>query len=85
MLRRSIMNPEINRFLYAGFVVMSLIMVSQGNTMTAASNFGIALLFDPFDVNQPWADRPLWQRTWFICHVVVLFGMIGYGLATDTI
>lgn len=79
------MNPKINRFLYAGFVVLSILMISLGNTMTAVSNFGIALVFDPFDDKQPWAERPLWQRTWLISHVLVLFGMIGYGLITDTL
>ncbi len=79
------MNPMINRLLYAGFVFMSILMISLGNTMTAVSNFGIALVFDPFDVKQSWAERPLWQRTWLISHVVVLFGMIGYGLITDTL
>lgn len=79
------MNPKINRFLYAGFVVLSILMISLGNTMAAVSDFGIALVFDPFDDKQPWAERPLWQRTWFFSHVVVLFGMIGYGLITDTL
>lgn len=78
------MNPKINRFLYAGFVVLSIVMVNQGNMTTAVSNFGIALVFDPFDAKQPWGERPLWQRVWLLCHVIVLFGMIGYGLITGT-
>ena len=77
-------NPKINRFLYAGFVVLSMVMLAQGNMTTAMSNLGIALVFDPFDQKQPWAERPLWQRAWLLCHVVALFGMIGYGLITDT-
>ena len=78
------MNPKINRFLYAGFVVLSILMISLGNTMAAVSDFGIALVFDPFDDKQPWAERPLWQRAWLLCHVVALFGMGVYGLITDT-
>ncbi len=74
------MSPKINRFLYAGFVVMSIVVLSQGNTMTAVSNFGIALLFDPFDTKQPFNERPKWQQAWLVVHVCVLFAALGYGL-----
>lgn len=79
------MNPKINRFLYAGFVVMSIVAMIFGNWMMGFSNFGLALFFDPFDVKQPWNERPRWQRIWFLSHVAVMFAILSYGFVTDVL
>jgi hypothetical protein len=47
------MNTPFNRYLYGGFVVLAVVMLTTGNWMTGVSNIGIALLFDPFDTKQP--------------------------------
>lgn len=67
------MNPTIHRLLYAGFVLLAIYMFATGNTMTGASNLGIALLFEPFDAKQPFNERPTWQKTWLIVHACAVF------------
>ena len=37
------------------------------------TQFGIALVFDPFDQAIKWSDRPLYQRIWLLVHVAILF------------
>jgi hypothetical protein len=47
----------------------------------AATYMSIALAFDPFNPDQPWKERPTWQKAVLFVHlsfVVLLFGyMIG--------
>ncbi len=75
------MNPIINRILYVGFVVFTVYYITvQHDLMTAASNMGIALIFDPFDQAVKWQDRPMWQRAWLIVHVAIVFGLFGYAM-----
>lgn len=75
------MNPMINRFLYGGFVAFTMYYIAvPHDLMTAASNLGIALIFDPFDQTVKWNDRPSWQRSWLIVHALLVFGLFGYAM-----
>lgn len=49
--------------------------------MNAASNLGIALIFDPFNQQKKWNDRPLYQRVWLIVHVMLVFGLFAISFA----
>jgi hypothetical protein len=71
------MSTKINRFLYAGFVVLALYYLFQRDAGTAMANLGIALAFDPFDQKQPWKERPLWQRIWLYTHLALMAGILG--------
>jgi bacteriorhodopsin len=77
------MNPKINRVLYAGFIAISIFMLCKSDYVTAASNMGIALVFDPFDPKQEWKQRPVWQRAWLIIHLAIVAGLFGLGLGLD--
>lgn len=75
------MSPLINRIAYGLLVALSLYFAfAKSDMMSAGSNMGIALIFDPFDQAVTWNDRPAWQRSWLIVHVIAVFGLIGYGL-----
>jgi dipeptide/tripeptide permease len=65
-----------NRFLYGGFVVMSIYFLVTNQLDNAMSNLGIALIFDPFDQKVTWSDRPLYQRVWLTVHVVIVLGLM---------
>jgi putative Mn2+ efflux pump MntP len=52
-----------------------LIKHSAGDAVTY---FGIALAFDPFDQNQPWKERPNWQKAVLIFHIVFILFLFGY-------
>ncbi len=77
------MSAPFNRYLYGGFVVLAVVMLTTGDWMTGVSNIGIALLFDPFDTKQPFNERPKWQQVWLVVHVCALFAALGYGLYTE--
>jgi hypothetical protein len=64
---------------YGLFILMAIYFATIGHDMmTAASNLGIGLIFDPF-APAPWAQRPVWQRAWLIVHVTATFSLFGYA------
>jgi hypothetical protein len=46
------------------------------------SGLGLALIFDPFDANIPFVQRPLFQKAWLIVHLTVLYILLIYLLLT---
>jgi hypothetical protein len=53
----------LSRYIYAGFVLLSLYyLIVQSDYLNVGNSLGIALAFDLFTQDQPWKDRPLWQR-----------------------
>ena len=73
------MKTSFNKYLYIGFVVFGLYeLIGKHAALDAATQFGIALAFDPFDQNQTWKDRPMWQKAVLIIHLAVVAGLFGY-------
>ncbi len=48
----------------------------------AATFAGLALIFDPFNMDQSFGKRPLHQRLWLVCHMV--FAIVCFGLIIFT-
>ena len=46
----------------------------------AAATLGIALVFDPFNTQQPWNERPLWQKIWLFIHLAAVGLLFGLGV-----
>ncbi len=68
---------KYNRFLYGAFVALGLyFLLAKKDIPTAMSNFGIALIFDPFDQKVIWQNRSLYQRVWLIVHIIILFVLL---------
>ncbi len=58
---------------YGAFVLLGLYFLLVSKDLSAAvSNWGIALVFDPFDQRVKWSDRRLWQKVWLLIHLLVL-------------
>lgn len=73
------MKAPFNKYLYLGFVLFGLYqLIVQHSALEAATQFGIALIFDPFDTNQPWKERPIWQKGVLILHLAVVAALFGY-------
>ncbi|QDK77578.1 hypothetical protein EXU85_02795 [Spirosoma sp. KCTC 42546] len=66
---------RINRVLYGAFVLLSLYFFLNGSYQDAASNLGLALIFDPFNQMVRWENRPRWQRAWLLVHLLVMAGI----------
>ena len=57
------METPFNKFLYIGFLILGLYQaIFSKDYMEAAASLGIGLAFDPFDTEQKWNDRPMWQK-----------------------
>lgn len=78
------MKTTFNKFLYIGFLLLGLyqVIVSKDYTQAAAS-LGIALAFDPFNQEQKWNDRPIWQKILLIIHLALVAAMFGFGVGLN--
>ena len=73
------MKTSFNKYLYIGFVLLGLYELwVKKSALEAATQLGIALIFDPFDQNQPWKERPQWQKAILIIHLALMGGLFGY-------
>jgi hypothetical protein len=66
-----------NKFAYTAFVLLAIYYVFfKQDISSAVANFGIALAFDPFNMQMKWGQRPVWQRAWLIIHLIIL--LVGF-------
>lgn len=70
------MKTNFNKFLYLGFIILGSIYLFQKDIGQTLIYFGIALAFDPFNIEQKWNDRPTWQKMTLITHLSIVFGMV---------
>ena len=70
------MKTNFNKILYLGFILLGGIYLYQKNIGQTLLYFGIALAFDPFNIEQKWNDRPTWQKIVLISHLSIVFGMV---------
>ena len=75
------MKGNVNKWLYAGFMLFGLYLILSRQAFSeAVIYFGIALAFDPFDQEQPWKERPMWQKAWLIIHLAIVAALFGYDI-----
>lgn len=68
------MNTKFNKYIHVAFVLYGLSLVfGSNNANQALIYFGLALAFDPFDVNQPWKERPKWQKGVLVAELIFTF------------
>ena len=78
------MKTSFNKFLYIGFLLLGLFQAFfSKDYMQAASSLGIGLAFDPFNLEQKWNDRPIWQKTVLIIHLALVAAMFGLGIGLN--
>jgi hypothetical protein len=78
------MKTSFNKFLYIGFFLLGLFQAFfSKDYMQAASSLGIGLAFDPFNLEQKWNDRPIWQKTVLIIHLALVAAMFGFGIGLN--
>ncbi len=78
------MKTSFNKILYIGFVCFGLYeAVYKKDYLQAVSFLGIALAFDPFNVNQKWSDRPTWQKALLIIHLGLVAAMFGFSVGLN--
>lgn len=68
------MKKQYSKWLYLGFILFGLYQLFIRKNFSESVMFlGVALAFDPFDQNQTWNDRPVWQRVVLILHLALVF------------
>ena len=70
------MKTNFNKILYLSFILLGGIYLFQKDIGQTLLYFGIALAFDPFNIEQKWNDRPTWQKMVLISHLSIVFGMV---------
>lgn len=70
---------------YALFILLGLYqLLSENDFTSAASSFGIGLIFDTFDRYQKWGEKPVWQRTILLFQLGFALMLLVYGLLLKT-
>jgi hypothetical protein len=64
---------QVNRFTYILYLVLVAYLFFKGDIEWAITNLGVALVFDPFNTNLKWQNRPRFQKVWLIAHVTLTF------------
>ena len=78
------MKTSFNKFLYIGFLFLGLFQALFSiDYMQASASLGIALVFDPFNQEQKWNDRPTWQKGVLIVHLALTAVMFGLGIGLN--
>jgi hypothetical protein len=73
--KRKIFGQNFSKALYIAFTILGVLYLIFGSDKVhAVSQLGIALIFDPFNQNQPFSQRPLYQKVWLFVHVGVVLG-----------
>lgn len=63
---------------YGVFLALVVYYLIKGELNNAASNLGIALIFDPF-APAKWKERKRWQKGWLLLHVLCVIGLFAAG------
>jgi hypothetical protein len=72
-------SQKVYRVLYGAFILFAVYFLVRGEIMEAASNLGIALIFDPFN-GLKWEERKTWMKGWLFVHVAVVSALFGIGI-----
>ena len=72
------------RIMYVLFLLLAVYeIIFKKDYVQAASQLGIALIFDPFNQQISWSDRPIWQRAWLIIHLAITAALFGFGIGLN--
>lgn len=80
------MKTPFSKVLYIGFLLLGLYQAFfSKDYMQAAASLGIGMAFDPFNPEQKWNNRPMWQKTVLIVHLSLVAVMFGFGIILNKI
>jgi mannose/fructose/N-acetylgalactosamine-specific phosphotransferase system component IIC len=78
------MKSPFSKFLYIGFLLLGFYQAFfSKDYMQAAASLGIGMAFDPFNPEQKWNDRPIWQKAVLIIHLAFVAAMFGFGIGLN--
>ncbi|MBL0337550.1 MAG: hypothetical protein IPP73_20200 [Chitinophagaceae bacterium] len=78
------MKTSFNKFLYIGFLALGIYQaLIPKDYMQSAASMGIGLAFDPFNTEQKWNDRPVWQKAVLLVNLGLVAMMFGFGIGLN--
>ena len=78
------MKTPFNKYLYIGFVMLGFYQaIANHDFILAAASLGIGLAFDPFNPEQKWNERPIWQKAVLSVHLALVAALLGFGIGLD--
>jgi hypothetical protein len=78
------MKTPYNKVMYIAFILLGFYfaLVSKDYTQAAAT-MGIGFIFDPFDAEQKWNERPTWQKAVLFIHLALVAAFFGFGIGLN--
>lgn len=73
---------NLNKPAYIVFVLVGIVFLLVKDFSQAVIFWGLALVFDPFNINLPFDKRPMYQKAWLFVHLAITFGLLLYEIVT---
>ncbi|MCO5948010.1 hypothetical protein [Mucilaginibacter flavidus] len=67
---------QINRPCYIAFTAAGIIFFILHDFSQASVFFGLGLVFDPFDLKQPFPQRPFYQRALLVVQLILVMTLL---------
>jgi len=72
---------NLNKPAYIIFVLTGLYFMIVKDYSQASIFVCLSLVFDPFNIETPFKQRPLYQKIWLIVHLIFGFSLFGLLIA----
>jgi hypothetical protein len=69
-----------NKYLYAAFLIATIIFFCIKDFSAAIIFGGIGLAFDPFNQSVAFQKRPIWQRFWLAMHCIFVLVVLWFSI-----
>jgi hypothetical protein len=70
--------PQAKNFNKAAYIVLMLLgifVIIRKDFSQASIYWGLALAFDPFNIEMPFPKRPFYQQAWLMVHLLITFAL----------
>jgi hypothetical protein len=66
---------NLNKPAYIVLMLLGIFFIIKKDVSQASIYCGLALAFDPFNINIPFHQRPFYQQVWLMVHLSVTFAL----------
>lgn len=66
---------NINKPAYIIFLIAGIYFLIRKDFEQAVTFWGLALIFDPFNIELPFQKRPFYQQAWLIIHLSITLAL----------
>lgn len=73
---------SFNKPAYFIFVLAGICFLVIKDFSQATIFWGLALVFDPFNINTPFGKRPLYQKAWLFIHLAITLALFALMIWT---